>query len=126
MKILTNTQLNKLIEKNEEGLRNFYESKIQKLEEELEKAKDFKSILTKLSEKDYSFMGTGFNVTGGGSISFTEDVAIYVDDLLGGKVIKQEGTPCIRINSRGKVKEGLTKEKADEGFSYKLVRDARF
>lgn len=47
----------------------------------------------------------------------------YTDDILGGKVIKQEGTKCLIISKDGDVKTGLTKSKPDKGYKYKLVRE---
>lgn len=52
-----------------------------------------------------------------------ENVLVYVDDMLGGKVIKQEATKCIYIDKNGNIKTGLTKQKSDKGFSYKLIRE---
>ena len=47
----------------------------------------------------------------------------YTEDILGGKVIKQEGTKCIVIDKNGDVEIGLTKQKADKGYNYKLQRN---
>jgi hypothetical protein len=47
----------------------------------------------------------------------------YVDDILGGKVIKQDGTKCLVISKDGEVKTGLTKQKPDKNYNYKLVRE---
>jgi hypothetical protein len=64
----------------------------------------------------------GFNTVAWDNITLPDTVLQYVDDILGGKVIKQEGTKCLVIDKDGNVKTGLTKQKADKGFSYKLVR----
>jgi len=51
------------------------------------------------------------------------DVAVFVEDLAGGKVIKQEANKCIKISKDGDIEEGHTKKKCDKGFSYKLIRN---
>jgi hypothetical protein len=55
--------------------------------------------------------------------SLPDNVLQYIDDILGGKVIKQEGNKCLVIDKKGNVKTGLTKEKVDKGYEYKLVRE---
>ena len=56
------------------------------------------------------------NITGG-------DPAIYVDDYLGGKVIKQEATKLIKISNDGTIIEGYTKKDPDKGYRHKIVRE---
>ena len=92
-----------------------------RLIEELREARNLSDILNKLADKrtDLEFL---ISTTNGG-FTFSEDVAVYVDDILGGKVIKQEGTKCILVSEDGSVTEGLTKESPDKGYVYKLVRD---
>ncbi len=99
------------------------EEKIEQLKEELKQARDLKLILDKL----YPLYGITSNLfTANGSfdcsINLTDDVLRYVDDILGGKVIKQEGNKCLIIDEEGTVKTGLTKQKTDKGFKYKLIR----
>ncbi len=53
----------------------------------------------------------------------SDNVAVYVDDLAGGKVIKQEANKCVKINKEGEIEEGYTKKKCDKGYSYKLIRE---
>lgn len=90
---------------------------------ELREARDLKTILQKMT--GMSINGDTF-ATVGGMWSITnrlpDDVAQYIDDYFGGKVIKQEATKVIVIEKSGEVKTGLTKQPADKGFSYKLVR----
>lgn len=103
-------------------LKEEYAEKHKKLTEELKEAKDLKSILLKMSSMTID--GKGWSVTGGGwETSLGDNVLIYVDDILGGKVIKQEGTKCLIVDKEGNTKTGLTKQKADKGYSYKLVRN---
>lgn len=122
---ITTKKHNQIIEDKDEianDIINNYRSKILKLEKELEDARDLKSILDKFS-----------SLTINGSIlssvdstirwEFPDTVLQYTDDILGGKVIKQEGTKCILIDKDGNVKIGLTKQKSDKGYSYKLVRE---
>jgi len=92
--------------------------------------KEFKASQNNLKlilDKLYPLITIDSNFTmnyasGGYDLNLPTDVLRYVDDILGGKVIKQEGTKCIVIEADGTVKTGLTKQKADKGYSYKLVR----
>lgn len=105
---------------------NCKDIEINNLREELRQARDLSSILEKLvlDKNNHSVVyGPGFNISCSGEISFTDDVAIYVPDILGGKVLKQEGIKCIKIDKDGNPKEGLTKQKPDKGFNYKLIRE---
>ena len=105
----------------------------QSLRDKLREAKDFKKLLEAIIEKtgipnpDKLEGDRGFLSFGGGSIKwsvdFPDEVAQYVDDILGGKVVKQEATKCIIIKKDGEVDAGYTKKKADKGYSYKLVRE---
>lgn len=95
-----------------------------RLTKELEEAKNLKEILNQLAQKELTVTGGfGITVNGGSHIEFDDSVAVYVDDMLGGKVIKQEATKCLIISKDGKVETGYTKEKADKGYSYKLIRE---
>jgi hypothetical protein len=99
-------------------------SRICKLQKELSEAQNLKSILEIMSSMTIN--GLGFSVTGGNwNTEFTlpDNVLVYVDDILGGKVIKQEGNKCLIIDKNGDVKTGLTKHSVDKGFSYKLMRE---
>lgn len=99
-----------------EDLKKHYEKK-------LEQANDLKTILAHIPTTIFgndSMMFKGNFVAGG--YTMPDNVLVYVDDLLGGKVIKQEGTKCIVIESDGSVKTGLTKEAPDKGFNYRLLR----
>lgn len=61
-------------------------------------------------------------VDGQAYINLGDNVPVYVDDLFGGKVIKQEATKAIIIYDNGQVVEGVTKEAPDKGRKYKLVQ----
>ncbi len=99
---------------------------VAELKKELEEAKNLKLILEKLYPL-YGFVNGSdcvfVNGSGGYSLNFPDTVLQYTDDILGGKVIKQEGTKCLVISKEGNVKTGLTKHKADKEYSYKLVRE---
>jgi hypothetical protein len=95
------------------------------LESRLQKANDLKDILTKLTDKTITGAQFAINHNSCGSATLPDNVLVYVDDILGGKVIKQEGVKAISINSKGEVKTGLTKQKADKGYNYKLVRESQ-
>lgn len=95
------------------------------LKKELEEAKNLKVILEKMS--GMTINGTGWAISGGNwatpTLELPDNVLQYTEDILGGKVIKQEGTKCLVIDKEGNVKTGLTKQKADKGYNYKLVRN---
>lgn len=96
------------------------------LKKELEDARNLSKILDKLSST--SIFGMDWGAVGGTwrTANLPDNVLQYTEDILGGKVIKQEGTKCLVIDSKGDVKTGLTKQKADKGYSYKLVRQPNF
>lgn len=97
---------------------------VSKLKDEVKEAKDLKDILEKLSSMTIN--GVGFSISGGNwntEIRLPDTFLQYTDDILGGKVIKQEGNKCLVIDKDGNVKTGLTKQKKDKGFSYKLIRE---
>lgn len=96
---------------------------IAELKDELKQAKDLTKILDKITS--ITVNDTGFVASGGTwstELNLPDNVLVYVDDILGGKVIKQEGVKCLVIEADGSVKTGLTKQKRDTGFTYKLVR----
>lgn len=114
MKILKNKTYKDLLNKIEhlEKTRDDYYQRIVK-------AEDLKTLLEKYSEK----LDISFTRMDGMSYGIPDDVLRYVDDILGGKVIKQEGTKCLVIDVNGNVKTGLTKQKRDPKYTYKLVRE---
>jgi predicted transcriptional regulator len=136
MKLLTNKRYQEMVTTVYEKINEVIE-----LKEELSEARELKNVLEILANKTgipaprYStdtLVATGDYVN-----SFTwssivdikdnfklpDNVLVYKDDILGGKVIKQEGTKCIVIDKEGNVRYGLTKQKVDKGFTYKLVRE---
>lgn len=120
--MITNKKHNQIIEHKNKTI-NDYLSKILKLEQELKEAKDLKAILEKVSSM--SVNGINFSACGGTfytETNLSENVLVYVDDMLGGKVIKQEGTKCVVLDKNGNMTTGLTKQKPDKGFNYKLIR----
>lgn len=74
-----------------------------------------KSISSLLTISDAHFMN--------GHIVFPDNVPQYVDDIFGGRVIKQEAFKGIVIDKDGNVKTGLTKLPPDIGYSYKLEQN---
>lgn len=139
MKILTNKQYQDLLnqitnhEKNNLGIL----ARNAELVHQLKEAKDFKELLKEIISKtgipapdtkggylyvvDNSFgvPNTSWNT----EIVLPDTVLQYTDDILGGKVIKQEGNKCLVIAKDGTVKTGLTNAKVDKGYTYKLVRE---
>jgi len=96
-----------------------------KHEKELQEARDLTRVIQDLTQLSMQSKTTldGFKfVASGGELRLPDNAPVYVDDLLGGKVIKQEGTKCIVIEKDGSVKTGLTKAGADKGFNYKLIQ----
>lgn len=125
MKILTDLEYKALL-LHKEG-NEFRIKQIEDLKQELREARDMKEILKSLSKDNNDFLTalSGFtyvNSIGDSVLSLSDDVLVYVDDILGGKVIKQEGNKCLVIDKTGNVKTGLTKEKPDKGYAYKLIR----
>lgn len=126
MKILKDKTYNKLVEAYAPKFSALtYKELYEKVEVELKEAKDLKAILEKLYPLHSVYSTLRFDI--GGSIDWGQElpdnVLVYVDDILGGKVIKQEGNKCIVISKDGKITEGLTKQKVDKSYSYKLVRE---
>lgn len=93
-----------------------------KIISELEQAKCLKEILQKFSINIDKITCDQYSIISS-SADFPDTVLQYTDDILGGRVIKQEGTKCIVIDKHGKVKTGLTKQNVDDGYTYKLVRE---
>lgn len=100
--------------------------KCAELEEELAKAKDLKDILNQLAQRDNKIQFTtpsGLFTDSCGGVGIDDSVAVYVDDFFGGKVIKQEATPVIRISKGGNIERGYTKQKPDKSYTYRLIRE---
>ena len=117
----TNRQHKEIVDKIIKG----YEGEIALLRIELSQAKDLKRILEKIYPP---FVTGGANFVFGsngeaGKLILPREFAEYVDDLFGGKVLKQEGNMAIKIDKNGEVQKGLTKQKVDKGYTYKLVRE---
>jgi hypothetical protein len=124
MKILTNNQHNQLIKE------------IENLRKELTESRDLKTVLTELANKTgipkptldssylkaNSFCGVDWAISSA-ELILPDNVLVYVDDILGGKVIKQQANKCLVIDKDGNVKTGVTKEKPDKGYNYKLIRE---
>lgn len=121
-----NVILFKQLEEKEAEIKQGYEKHIEivaKLEQEIKEARDLKLILEKLYPL-YSMNGSVVGMNGSSwNLNLPDTVLQYTEDILGGKVIKQEGTKCLVVDKDGNVKTGLTKQKSDKGYSYKLVRN---
>jgi hypothetical protein len=119
MKILKNKTYKELIDK----ITNL-ELRCYEYSAKLEKAENLKDILDKMTSMTIN--GIGFaNAMGSWNLNMDlpDNVAQYVEDMLGGKVIKQEANKVIKIDQQGNVTTGLTKQAKDKGFSYKLIRE---
>lgn len=113
---------------------------VRTLKEELRGARDLKVVLEMIAEKTgfptapkekgkYTLgVDTGFASNFSfawcdATASLPDNVAQYVPDHFGGKVIKQEATKVVVLGADGSVvANGYTKRKADKGYSYLLVR----
>lgn len=102
-----------------------------RLKEELKESKDLKKILEAVGKITDDYSGV-LALSGSGSLStayediensLSDAIPRYVDDIFGGKVIKQEATKAIVISKDGEIKTGLTKQKAEKGYSYVLVQN---
>ena len=115
---------NHIIEHKNQTINDYY-AKIVKLEKELEQAKNLENILKKFDHNISSLTNNNYftPISGGYELNLPDTVLQYTEDILGGKVIKQEGTKCIVIDKNGDVEIGLTKQKADKGYNYKLQRN---
>ena len=53
-----------------------------------------------------------------------DNIAVYVEDIFVAdkKVIKQEATLAVKVYPDGTVETGYTRQNADKGYNYKLVR----
>ena len=126
--MITNKKHNQIIEHKDKTI-NDYLAKIMKLEKELDEARRLEKILDKISDK-WITSGNGIVMSSHGGLgyelSINENVAQYVDDYFGGKVIKQEATKLIEIAIDGKVGTAYTKQKPDKGYKYKLIRKDLF
>ena len=100
---------------------------INDLKERLSKAETLERVLDKIwaTVECHSITLNG-KFTDVGSLNIDKinggEPAIYVDDVFGGKVIKQEATKLIIIRDEGTIIEGYTKEKPDNGYKYKVIR----
>jgi hypothetical protein len=92
-------------------------NKINSLKLELTCAKDLKSILA---------TNTGAIATYIAKIENKEreesNNNLYVEDIIDGIVLKSKANKCIVIDEEGGVKIGLTKQKVDKNYNYKLIR----
>lgn len=125
MKIFTDNQYKTNLQKQTQDIKDYYLGRIIVLEKQLEKAEDMKSIVSSLSNRRINITG-GTNIVAssyatGHTLSLSDDVLVYVDDILGGKVIRQEAYKCIIIEQDGTIKTGLTKQKPATKYNYKLL-----
>ncbi len=131
MKIITNKEYQRLKMDEEYNLKlvsinKSLSAENNELKNELKIEQDFKKVLDKLVDNSlYSLDGLSAVGVSGGSwnLEMPDNVLVYVDDILGGKVIKQEANKCLVVDKNGNVKTGLTKEKVDKNYTYKLVRE---
>lgn len=135
MKILTNSRYKELLNTIEH-----HEKTIIDTQHRLMVAENLKEVLMKIAEKTgiprpegvgHMTLGIDLGLCQSYSpigwsnkeIVLSDNVLQYVDDILGGKVIKQEANKVIVIAKDGTVKTGPTKSNNDKGYSYKLVRE---
>jgi len=100
-----------------------YEQAIDDLKKTLNCRNDIVEILDRLTDKETSPFVSVSNsfVAGDDVMSHLDDsVPRYVEDVNGGKVIKQEATPVTILDEDGKATYGYTKESPDKGKKYQL------
>lgn len=108
---------------------------IEHLETSLAQAQNLKFVFERITERlesddiryhdlDGSAFGAGVSMDDITElIKSDEDIAVYVSDHFGGKVIKQQATPVTVLDAEGKATYAHTAEKPDKGRSYKLVQN---
>lgn len=92
-----------------------YQNEISSLKLELARAKDLKSILSINTAAIASYLVKTENKESNNNL--------HVEDILGGIVLRSEANKCIIINKDAEVLIGLTKQKVDKNYSYKLIRE---
>ncbi len=99
-----------------------YENHIEDLREALNRKESFEKIMDKLVDKTNYLVGMSDTLVSGADImaSLDDSVPRYVEDVNGGRVIKQEATPVTILDENGKATYGLTKEAPDKGKRYQL------
>lgn len=111
--------------------------RIKELTQELQQAKDLKEVLSSMAKEvtncvrivDGCSMNAGINFTaeiiGGSNGNFKMDqVAFYVDDFYGGKVLKQESIRVVSLDKDGNVKYGYTsRNNKKDNFQRNYVLD---
>lgn len=124
------------MKKNYESTIEGLHKKIGDLEQELLEARNMKELLEKIVERtgvpvpeyagNYVITSGLTGITMSNITScFTDDIAQYVDDYFGGKVIKQEATPVTILDENGKATYGVTKKLPRKGEKYILVKDEK-
>lgn len=115
-------------------LKSKHEKIVAELKQRITQAEDLHKLLENIIDKTGIptppknwVSGASLSVLKDGILGWTgyslpDNVAQYVDDYFGGKVIKQEATKVVILEKDGERKEAFTKQKPDKGFSYKLVR----
>lgn len=89
----------------------------------LREKSELASLLKKHDESIVSCLKFTDAHFGGGTLRLPDDYPQYVDDLFGGRVIRQEANKAICIDKAGNVKTGLTKLPPDIGYCYKLEQE---
>ena len=104
------------------------DKKIAELQKELQEAKNLKEILEKLTHSNLLTKNTLIGHDSAVFLDFDSSVKTILDtrfvkDAVTGKtIIKDNGIKTITISKEGEITEGLTEEKPDKGYKYKLIR----
>lgn len=116
---ITKYRHNKIVEQ--------YQKAIDDLKETLNRKEKFEEILEKLTDKTIGYGYTLNTCVSAGDImaSLDDSVPRYVEDVHGGKVIKQEATPVTILDENGKATYGLTKQAPDKGKKYQLLEKCK-
>lgn len=116
MFFITKYRHNKIVEQYREHIKN--------LTETLNRKEKFEEILEKLTDKSIAGWGKLDTCVSGTNVMSCLDDSIpqYVEDVHGGRVIKQEATPVTILDKKGKATYGMTKQPPHKGRAYQLIQ----
>jgi hypothetical protein len=97
-----------------------HEELIKDLRQAIYRKEKFEEICEKLTDK-VTLMSGHCGIAGVSGAPLSEDVAVFVEDYYGGRVIKQEATPVTIIDREGKATYAVTKRELPKGTQYHLV-----
>ena len=112
---ITKYRHNKIVEE--------YQGAIKDLQASLNRRNDIVELIDKVTDitrSNKNFITSLDGCIAGGELNIPADVARYVDDYYGGKVIRQEATPVTILDENGKATYALTAKQPPKGKKYIL------